>query len=136
MAENFQGQVEALFRGMEDFITTKTVVGEAITIGDLTLVPLIEVSVGVGAGAGSGKDSNSAGGGLGAKIIPTAVLAIQNGSVQLVNIKNQDAVSKLIDMAPGIAQKLNFGKLFGKKEETPAEVVKETINVDETIIIE
>ena len=136
MSNDIGTNLDILFNKAENFISTKTVVGEAITIGDLTLVPLIEVSVGVGAGAGSGKDSNSAGGGLGAKIIPTAVLAIHNGTVQLVNVKNQDAVSKLIDMAPGIASKLNFGKIFGKKEETPADVVKETINVDETTIIE
>ena len=136
MSNDIGTNLDILFNKAENFISTKTVVGDAIIIGDLTLVPLIEVSVGVGAGAGSGKDSNSAGGGLGAKIIPTAVLSIQNGTVQLVNIKNQDAISKLIDMAPGIAQKLNFGKIFGKKEETPVDVVKETINVDETTIIE
>ena len=36
MAENsFQNTVEALFKGMDSFITTKTVVGDAITVGDL-----------------------------------------------------------------------------------------------------
>lgn len=134
MSNDISTNLDVLFNKAENFISTKTVVGEAITIGDLTLVPLIEVSVGVGTGVGTSKDSNGSGGGLGAKIIPSAVLAIQNGSVQLVNIKNQDAVSKLIDMAPGIAAKLNFGKIFGKKEE-PSEP-KETINVDETTIIE
>lgn len=35
MAENsFQNTVEALFKGMDSFITTKTVVGDAITVGD------------------------------------------------------------------------------------------------------
>ena len=135
MSNEINANLDVLFNKAENFISTKTVVGEAITIGDLTLVPLIEVSVGVGTGAGKGKDSSGSGGGLGAKIIPSAVLAIRNDSVQLVNIKNQDAVSKLIDMAPGIAAKLNFGKIFGKKEEKDSEV-KETINVEETTIIE
>ena len=52
MAENsFQNTVEALFKGMDSFITTKTVVGDAITIGDTIILPLVDVSFGVGAGA-------------------------------------------------------------------------------------
>ena len=52
MAENnFQNTVEALFRGMDSFITTKTVVGDAITVGDTIILPLVDVSFGVAAGA-------------------------------------------------------------------------------------
>ena len=104
--------------------------GEAIVIGDVTLLPLIEVGVGVGLG---GKDSGGSAGGMGARITPSAVLAIQNGSVQLINIKNQDAVSKLIDMAPGVVNKLNFGAVFGhKKEEKPEPEVK----FEEELVVE
>ena len=86
-------------------------------------------------GVGAGGAENGAGGGaLGAKITPSAVLAISNGSVQLVNIKNQDAVSKLIDMAPGIAAKLNFGSGFGKKDSKDTEEVKETVFEEKTIV--
>ncbi len=53
-------------------------------------------------------------GGLGAKITPSSVLVIQDGSVQLINIKNQDSLSKLIDMVPGLVSKLNF---FNKNED-------------------
>ena len=50
MAENnFQNTVEALFKGMDSFITTKTVVGDAITVGDTIILPLVDVSFGVGA---------------------------------------------------------------------------------------
>lgn len=34
MAENFQNTVGSLFKGMEEFITTKTVVGDPVTVGD------------------------------------------------------------------------------------------------------
>ena len=111
MANNTGNNLEILMNKIEDFVSSKTVVGEAVKIGEVTLVPLVDVSVGVGAG---GAENGAGGGALGAKITPSAVLAISNGSVQLVNIKNQDAVSKLIDMAPGIAAKLNFGSGFGK----------------------
>ena len=36
---NFQTTVESLFKGMDSFITTKTVVGDAITVGD-TILPV------------------------------------------------------------------------------------------------
>ena len=44
---NFQSTVESLFKGMDSFITTKTVVGEAITVGDTIILPLVDVSFGV-----------------------------------------------------------------------------------------
>lgn len=47
----FEKTVESLFKGMDSFITTKTVVGDAIHIGDTIILPLVDVSFGVGAGA-------------------------------------------------------------------------------------
>ena len=140
MGSSLSGNLDVLFTKMEDFISTKTVVGEAITVGDMVLLPLIEVSVGVGAGSSdsnekNGKDSGM--GGLGAKIIPSAVLAIHNGNVQLINIKNQDAVSKLIDMAPGVVSKLNFGSVFGKgSDSSKKEEPREEVKFEETTIVE
>ena len=32
--------------------------------------------------------------------MPSAVLVIQNGNTKLVNIKNQDGVTKILDMVP------------------------------------
>ena len=48
---NFKGTVEALFRGMDGVITSKTVVGDAIHINDTIILPLVDVSFAVGAGA-------------------------------------------------------------------------------------
>lgn len=48
---NFQETVNSLFKGMDSFITTKTVVGEAITVGDTIILPLVDVTFGVAATA-------------------------------------------------------------------------------------
>ncbi len=128
MANEIGNNLEILMDKMDSFVSSKTVVGEPVTVGDVTLIPLVDVSVGVGAG---GANSGAGGGGLGAKIMPSAVIAISNGTVQLVNIKNQDAVSKLIDMAPGIAAKLNFGSAFGKKDDKETKVTFEEKTVVE-----
>ena len=122
MAENgnngnqFQGVVEALLKGMDTVLSTKTVVGEATRIEDTIILPLVDVSFGVGAGAGNNGQKNSASGagGLGGKMTPSAVLVIKDGAVKLVNIKNQDAVTKVLDMIPDMVEK--FTKPKDKKE--------------------
>lgn len=106
MADNsFHTTVESLFKGMDSFITTKTVVGDAIHIGDTIILPLVDVSFGVAAGAFSQEKKNNGVGGMGGKIMPSAVLVIQNGTTKLVNIKNQDGITKILDMVPDFVNK-------------------------------
>lgn len=104
MAENnnFNTTIHSLFQGMDSFITSKTVVGDAITIGDTIILPLVDVSFGVVAGAFAEEKKNNGGGGMGGKITPSAVLVIQNGTTKLVNIKNQDGLTKILDMVPDL----------------------------------
>ncbi len=112
---NFQSNVESLFKGMDGFIHSKTVVGDAITVGDTIILPLVEVSFGVAAGAvggaDSGKTKNNGAGGMGCKMTPSAVLVIQNGSSKLVNVKNQDGLTKVLDMVPDMVNKFTSGDL-------------------------
>lgn len=111
MADNsFNNTVESLFKGMDSFITTKTVVGDAIHIGDTLILPLVDVSFGVAAGAFSQEKKNNGAGGMGGKINPSAVLVIQNGVTKLVNIKNQDGMTKILDMVPDFINKFTSGK--------------------------
>ena len=106
MADNsFHTTVESLFKGMDSFITTKTVVGDAIHIGDTIILPLVDVSFGVAAGAFSQEKKNNGAGGMGGKIMPSAVLVIQNGTTKLVNIKNQDGITNILDMVPVFVNK-------------------------------
>ena len=106
MGDNsFHTTVEALFKVMDSFITTKTVVGDAIHIGDTIILPLVDVSFGVAAGAFSQEKKNNGAGGMGGKIMPSAVLVIQNGTTKLVNIKNQDGITKILDMVPDFVNK-------------------------------
>ena len=43
-------------------------------------------------------------------MIPSAVLVIQNGTTRLVNIKNQDTMTKVLDMIPDIVDKFTAPK--------------------------
>ena len=109
MAENkndFNETVASLFKGMDSFLSAKTVVGEAVHVNDTIILPLVDVSFGVGAGAFAGDKKNNAGGGMGGKMSPSAVLVIQNGATKLVNIKNQDTVTKILDMVPDVVDRI------------------------------
>ncbi len=124
MAENhFSETIESLFKGMDQFVTTKTVVGEAVKVGDTIILPLIDVTCGMAAGAFNRDAKQSGGGGMNAKMSPSAILIIQNGVTKLVNIKNQDAVTKILDMVPDFVNKFMSGKSFDEEINPEAEEV-------------
>ena len=117
---NFKGTVEALFQGMDAVISSRTVVGDAIHINDTIILPLVDVSFAVGAGAfngdKSGEKKEKGAGGLGGKMTPSAVLVIQNGTTRLVNIKNQDTITKILEMVPDVLDRFT-SKGNGKMSE-------------------
>lgn len=131
---DFESTVGSLFNGMTNFMTTKTVVGEAIHIGDTIILPLVDVSFGMGAGAKADGSKSGASGGMGGKMSPSAVLVIKDGTSRIVNIKNQDTVTKLVDMIPDIINR--FTAMIKKDKETEltdqeiVEVVRTETKVD------
>ena len=108
--KQFKETVESLFSGINGVLSSKTVVGDALHIGDTIILPLVDVSFGVGAGAFSGDNKDKGCGGLGGKMTPCAVLVIQNGTTRLVNIKNQDAITKILDMVPDVIERVKGPK--------------------------
>lgn len=131
MADNsFKGTVEALFKGVDGMISSKTVVGDAIHIGDTILLPLVDVSFGVGAGAFNGDKKEKGAGGIGGKITPCAVLVIQNGKTKLVNIKNQDTITKILDMVPDVVDKFTGEKEEKMTEQDVSDILDSDITAD------
>ena len=110
MNNNFSEVVSSLLSGVDNFLSTKTVVGQATQIGDTIILPLVDVTFGVGAGAAAGEQKNSGFGGITGKMSPSAVLVIKNGQTKLVNVRNQDAVTKIIDMIPDLVDKFTAQK--------------------------
>lgn len=139
MAEqNFKETVEALFQGVDSVVSSKTVVGEPIHIGDVIILPLVDVSFAIGAGSfqsGKNLDSGSrqsdrkqkGAGGMGGKMTPSAVLVIQNGKTKLVNIKNQGAMTKILDMAPDLMDKFSSKKEKKMTEEDVVEILESDV---------
>lgn len=132
MAENqFPSTVEALFKGMDNFITTKTVVGEAVKIDDTIILPLVDVTCGMAAGSFAQNSKSNGGGGMSAKMSPSAILVIQNGMTRLVNIKHQDAVTKVIDMVPDLVNRFVGGNDVSAEAMEKAEDMAASYGKDE-----
>ena len=117
--------VDALFKGMNGVVSSKTVVGDAIHIGDTIILPLVDVSFAIGAGAFHVDKKDRGAGGLGGKMIPSAVLVIQNGTTRLVNIKNQDTMTKILDMVPDVIDRFKSPSEDKMTEEDVADLLNE-----------
>lgn len=115
----FQGVVDSLLKGMDTVLSAKTVVGQPTQVGDVIILPLVDVSFGFAAGAGSKADKNAAnaGGGLGGKMSPSAVLVIKDGTTRLINVKDQTTMTKLLDMLPELVDKFTGKKDTGMEDE-------------------
>jgi uncharacterized spore protein YtfJ len=104
--------LDALMRNMRDIISTKTIVGDPIQNGDITILPVMKVSLGFGAGAGTGNQGTSngngnmgggGGGGGGISITPVGFLVVDPKRALMITPKSSkwdwiaDAVPEVLD---------------------------------------
>lgn len=122
---NFKSTVEALFKGVDAVVSSKTVVGDAIHINDTIILPLVDVSFGIGAGSSSADKKEKGMGGIGGKMSPSAVIVIQGGKTKLVNVKNQDTITKILDMVPDVVDRFT-----GKDERMTEKEVNDILDAE------
>lgn len=111
-SNNYNEVMASLMSGMEKILSTKTVVGQPIVVGDTTIIPLVDVSFGVAAGSAENdtKHTSNGAGGMGGKMSPTAILVIRDGSARIISVKDQDVLTKVIDMLPDVIHKITKPK--------------------------
>jgi len=111
------GLLKGTIDELERMLEAKQVVGEPLSFGNTTVVPLLSVGFGFGAGGGGGNgtspkgDVGGGGGGGGAGgggIKPVAVLVIEDGNVRLEPIP--EAPSGLEKLGSAIASVLESRK--------------------------
>lgn len=102
-------EFDSLFKGMDNLVKTQTIIGDPIIIDGATIIPIMEVSFGMASGAFA-HESHSAGA-MSARMTPVALYVMQNGIGKVVNIKNPDAVSKVVDLIPDFINKLSGKKV-------------------------
>ncbi len=131
MANNVVEIIEGVVGQLRDIARTESIVGEPITVGGKTLVPIIRITVGFGAGGGEGSDDKDrggfgGGGGGGAKVEPAAFIVIDESGISLLPARpgTIDSLVEAIPTAIGklgkIAQKLSSDYKSSKKSDDGA----------------
>lgn len=128
---NLKTTVESLMKGMDGLVSSKTVVGDAVRVDNITILPLIDVSFGIGAGSNLSDKKDKGMGGVGGKITPSAVLVIKDGTTRLVNIKNQDTITKLFDLVPEVLDKFTERKEDKVTEDDVADILDAAADLEE-----
>lgn len=113
--EDVENMVKTTLTQIEKVLSSKTVVGEPITVGDTTLIPLLSVGFGFGAAGGGKSDARQQGdsgikGGTGGAggMRPIAIIIIDKDGVRIEPIKSSvaAAIEKLGEKVPGVVEKL------------------------------
>ncbi len=108
----FKEDMEAIASHLENLVKSKTIVGDPITAGSATVIPIITASFGFGLGGGEGTESGKgggkgSGGGGGAKISPTALLVVKGDDVQVFSLGEKGSLEKLIALVPDFITKIS-----------------------------
>ena len=116
MSNNVVEILKGVVGELREIARSETIIGEPVTIGDRTVIPIVKIMVGFGAGGGQGEDEKSrsgfgGGGGGGTRIEPAAFIIMDKDGVSLLPV-TKGKLDQIIDAIPGFAQK--FSKLRDK----------------------
>ena len=113
--EDIENMVKTTLSQIEKVLSSKTVVGEPISVGETTLIPLLSMGFGFGAAGGAGKADARQGseglkGGTGGAggMRPIAIIVIDKDGVRIEPIKSSvaAAIEKLGEKVPGVVEKI------------------------------
>ena len=122
--EEVENLIKVCLGEIERMLTTKTVVGEPITVEGNTLIPLVSIGFGFGGVGGSGKGPKEQGEGVGGGtgggggIKPVGIIVVNKEGVRIEPIKGT-----AISLAEKVADIV--GKVMEKREETKKAETKE-----------
>jgi len=121
--EQVDGFIKTTVGEIERLLSSRTVVGEPVTVEGATIIPLLGVGFFFGAGGGSGKGESkrraegtgegSGGGSSGAGgVKPIAVLIVDKSGVRVESIKGgfASAMEKIGESIPSMMQKASERK--------------------------
>jgi uncharacterized spore protein YtfJ len=123
MTNNVVEILKGVVSELREIARSETIIGEPVTVGERTVIPIVKISVGFGAGGGQGEDQKrgsgfGGGGGGGTKIEPAAFIIMDDKGVSLLPMR-KGKWDQIIDAIPDFAKKLSKlrEKLKKDKEE-------------------
>ena len=118
-----EGLIERVMGELHRIVQTKTVVGEPVEAGDLTLIPVSKITFGFGAGGGQeGKGQSGTGGG--ATVEPIAFVVIdRDGKAQILTLSDKDVSwGQILGLMPEAVSKIkSFVDRKTRKEDADEE---------------
>ncbi len=101
--------IKSTLEEVQNLMLTRTVVGEPITAGEHTVIPVSKVTFGFGAGGGAGKESKESGEGSGIgggwSIEPVAFVVLGADGAKMLTVGDKESVAgKLFDLAPKVME--------------------------------
>ncbi len=110
MSNNVVEVLRGVVGELKEIARSETIIGEPVTVGDKTVIPVVKISFGFGAGGGEGsmdsqKSGFGGGGGGGAKIEPAAFIIWDAEGVRVIPA-GKGKWDTVIDAIPAIASKI------------------------------
>ncbi len=116
MNANLSNMLESTIAKIRQMVDANSVVGEPITAGDVTIVPISKISIGFGGGGSDfvSKNANTkenpfgGGVGTGVKVTPVAFLVIKEGSVRMLPVAApaNTTADRIVEMVPDTLDKI------------------------------
>ena len=117
MSQNLPNMLENTIAKIREMVDVNSVIGEPITAGGVTIIPISKVSVGFGGGGSdyvsrnANKSENPFGGGVGAgvKVTPVAFLIIKEGAVRMLPVATpaNTTADRLVEQVPDLLDKVS-----------------------------
>jgi uncharacterized spore protein YtfJ len=122
MATSLESLVQRVIGELHHIVQTQTVVGEPVSAGPVTLIPVSKISMGFGAGGGEGKQHAGTGGG--ASVEPIGFIVVhEDGKVEMMTLKEKEVSwGQLVEMVPDAVSKI---KGFVDKRRSDGDVDEE-----------
>jgi uncharacterized spore protein YtfJ len=129
MANNVVDILKGVVGELKEVARSETIIGEPVTVGEKTVIPIVKISFGFGAGGGQGDDQKRSGfgggGGGGARIEPAAFIILDKTDVKLLPA-GKGKWETIIDAIPGIAKKISKLKQKFKSDDSDDDDASET----------
>ncbi|MBE6983680.1 MAG: sporulation protein YtfJ [Ruminococcaceae bacterium] len=116
MSQNLPNMLENTIQKIREMVDSNSVVGEPITAGDVTIIPISKISIGLGGGGSDfvsknmNRQENPFGGGVGAgvKVTPVAFLIVKEGNVRMLPVAAPASTTadRLVEMVPDTLDKI------------------------------
>ena len=135
--ENTKEILASLLDKLSVIATSKTVIGEPVTIGEKIILPVVKLSLGIGGGSGSGGcgkgddkqgTGSGAGAGAGLSITPIAFIVVDGGNIHLFGTKPNvwdNLTAKLPDLVSSIISHLPKSDKAKREDAKTGEPAKE-----------